>query len=71
MGSLGQEVDMSEQSPLTSLAQLEALRLLWEWWDARPPGRFRRTAAATVTDVLVLPPGYTPAHLDERLAEAS
>ncbi len=60
---------MSEQSPMTSWAQLEALRLLWEWWDARPPGRFRRTAGATVADVLALPPGYRPAHLDERLAE--
>jgi hypothetical protein len=28
-------------------------------------------AGATVADVLVLPPGYTPAHLDERLAEVS
>jgi hypothetical protein len=69
--SLGEEVDMSEQSLLTSLAQLEALRLLWERWDARLTGRFRRTAGATVADVLDLPPGYTPAHLDERLAEVS
>jgi hypothetical protein len=60
---------MWDQSPLTSAVQGEALRLLWEWWDARPPGRFRRTAGAMVADVLVLPPGYRPAHLDERFAE--
>jgi hypothetical protein len=64
---------MWEPSLLTSAVQLEALRLLSERWDARLPGRFRRTADAggTGADVLVLPPGYTPAHLDERLAEAS
>jgi hypothetical protein len=62
---------MWEQSLLTSAVQLEALRLLSERWDARLPGRFRRTAGAAVADVLVLPPGYTPAHLDERLAQAS
>jgi hypothetical protein len=64
---------MFEPSLLTSALQLEALRLLSEWWDARPPGRLRRTAnaAGTVADALVLPPGYRPAHLDERLAEAS
>jgi hypothetical protein len=60
---------MWEQSMLTSAGQVQALRLLAEWWDAsrgsRTPWRPRRTVA----DVLVLPPGYRPAHLDERLAE--
>jgi hypothetical protein len=64
---------MFEPSLLTSALQLEALRLLSERWDARPPGRRRRTAnhAGPVADLLVLPPGYAPAHLDERPAEAS
>ena len=58
--------------------QVEALRLLAEWWDSsrrsRPPRRRRRTLTApgtTVADVLVLPSGYRPAHLDERTAEVS
>ena len=58
--------------------QVEALRLLAAWWDSSRPTRARsgrRRAGdatdATVADVLVLPPGYTPAHLDERLAEVS
>jgi hypothetical protein len=69
---------MWEQSLLTSAGQVQALHLLSEWWDSsrrsRPPwGRRRAVGAAdaTVADVLVLPPGYTPAHLDERLAEVS
>ncbi len=57
--------------------QVEALRLLAEWWEcprwSRAPWTRRRAvgAAATVADLLVLPPGYRPAHLDERLAEVS
>jgi hypothetical protein len=55
--------------------QVEALRLLAEWWDSprrpRVPSGRRRVVGATVADVLVLPPGYRPAHLDERLAEVS
>ena len=58
--------------------QVEALRLLSERWDSsrrsRPPRRRRRkltAPGATVTDVLVLPSGYRPAHLDERTAEVS
>ena len=68
---------MWEQSMLTSSVQVEALRLLSDWWDShhsRPPrGRRRHLTArgATATDVLALPPGYAPAHLDERLAEVS
>jgi Glyoxalase-like domain len=69
---------MWDQSPLTSAVQAEALRLLSEWWDASRPTRARwgrRRAAtatgATVADVLVLPAGYQPAHLDERLAEVT
>jgi hypothetical protein len=69
---------MWEQTMLTSAAQLEALRLLSAWWDAprggrRPLGPRRPAGAARgrVADVLVLPPGYRPAHLDERLAEVS
>jgi hypothetical protein len=64
---------MFEPSLLTSAVQLEALRLLSERWDARPPGRLRRAAnvGGPVADVLVLPPGYAPAHLDERPAEVS
>jgi hypothetical protein len=69
---------MWEQSLLTSAGQVEALRLLSEWWDSsrwsgarwglrRAVGRAGDPAA----DVLVLPPGYRPAHLDERLAEVS
>jgi hypothetical protein len=69
---------MWDQSLLTSGGQVEALRLLSEWWDSSrqggaPWGR-RRPASATggtVADVLVLPLGYRPAHLDERLAEVS
>jgi hypothetical protein len=67
---------MWEQSLLTSTGQLEALRLVSEWWDSSRRGRApwgqRRAVAAgehPVADVLVLPSGYTPAHLDERLAE--
>ena len=66
---------MWEQSLLTSAGQVQALHLLSEWWDSsrrsRPPWGRRRAAGATVADVLVLPPGYPPAHLDERLAEVS
>jgi hypothetical protein len=69
---------MWEQSLLTSSGQVEALRFISEWWDSsrrsRSPWGLRRNVAArgaTVADVLVLPPGYTPAHLDERLAEVS
>ena len=68
---------MWEQSMLTSSGQLEALRLLSDWWDSHPSrlarGRRRNLTArdVTVADVLVLPPGYRPAHLDERLAEVS
>jgi hypothetical protein len=70
---------MWEQSLLTSAAQLEALRLLSEWWDSSrrdraPRGRRRAVGGAaggTVADALVLPPGYRPAHLDERLAKVS
>jgi hypothetical protein len=55
--------------------QVEALRLLAAWWDSSRPtrgpwGRRRAGGDLGVTaDVLVLPPGYRPAHLDERLAE--
>jgi hypothetical protein len=69
---------MWEQSLLTSSGQVEALRLLAEWWDSsrrsRPPwGRRGKLTApgGTVADVLVLPSGYRPAHLDERLAGVS
>ena len=69
---------MWEQSLLTSAGQVQALRLLEEWWDSprrsRTPWGRRRAAGAVgarMADVLVLPPGYTPAHLDERLAEVS
>ena len=55
--------DMWEQSLLTSSGQVEALRLLSEWWDSsrcsRPPwGRRGKLTApgGTVADVLVLPP---------------
>lgn len=66
---------MWEQSLLTASGQVEALRLLADWWDSRPsrPPRARRrnltARGARVADVLVLPPGYRPAHLDERLAK--
>jgi hypothetical protein len=56
--------------------QVEALRLLSEWWDSsrrsQPPWGRRRILTARGTpaaDALVLPSGYVPAHLDERLAE--
>jgi hypothetical protein len=53
--------------------QVEALRLLAAWWDSSRPTRApwgrRRAGDAAGTDVLVLPSGYRPAHLDERLAE--
>lgn len=69
---------MWEPSLLTSSGQVEALRLLTAWWDSSRQGRApwgrRRAVAATgttVADVLVLPPGHRPAHLDERLAEVS
>ena len=69
---------MWDQSPLTSSGQVEALRLLSEWWDSSrrvrvAMGRRRAVGAAggPVADVLVLPPGYRPAHLDERPAEVS
>jgi hypothetical protein len=66
---------MWDQSLLTSAGQVEALRLLSEWWDSarrdRAPRRRRRAAGGAVADVLVLPPGYRPAHLDERLAKVS
>ena len=64
---------MWEQSLLTSSGQVEALRLLSEWWDASRRDRRRAVAATrgTVADELVLPPGYRPAHLDERLAEVT
>jgi hypothetical protein len=69
---------MWEQSLLTSSGQVEALRLLSEWWDAAhrdwAPWDWRRAvraAGGTVADELVLPPGYRPAHLDERLAEVT
>ncbi len=57
--------------------QVEALRLLAAWrpaprWSRAPWTRRRAVwADATVADGLVLPPGYTPAHLDERLAGVS
>ena len=59
---------MWDQSPLTSSGQVEALRLLSEWWESsRPvpaPWRRRRATGATVADALVLPPGHRPAHLE-------
>ena len=55
---------MWNQSLLTSAGQVEALRLLSEWWDSS-----RRAAGGAVADVLVLPPGCRPAHLDERPAK--
>jgi hypothetical protein len=62
---------MWEQTMLTSVGQVEALRLLAAWWDA-PGGRRRPVRLGrAVADVLVVPPGYRPAHLDERLAEVS
>ena len=58
--------------------QVEALRLLTAWWDSSRPApapwnrrRAGEAASATVANVLDLPPGYAPAHLDERLAEVS
>jgi len=48
--------------------QVEALRLLGAWWDSSRPTRASR---GWRKDVLVLPSGYQPAHLDERLAEVS
>lgn len=68
---------MWEQSLLTSAGQVEALRLLTNWWDSsgRRALRGRRQAGGAadgrVADVLPLPPGYRPAHLDERLAQVS
>jgi hypothetical protein len=69
---------MWDQSLLTAKLQLEALRLLSDWWGSSrraltPWGRRRAVGAtgAAVADVLVLPPGYAPAHLNERLAEGS
>jgi hypothetical protein len=69
---------MWEQSLLTSSGQVGALRLLSEWWDSARRDRAswaqRRTVGAadgSVADVLALPAGYRPAHLDERLAEVS
>ncbi len=58
--------------------QVEALRILSEWWGSsrrhRTPRGLRQAAGApgaTVADALALPPGYRPTHLDERLAEVS
>jgi hypothetical protein len=58
--------------------QVEALRLLSAWWDSSRSTRASwgwpkagGSAATAVADVLVLPSGYQPAHLDERLAEVS
>ena len=55
--------------------QVEALRLVATWWDSSRPTRApwgrRRAGDAAAADVLVLPSGYRPAHLDERLAEVS
>ena len=55
---------------------MEALRLLAAWWETSrltlvPWSRHRAGDAtgATVADVIVLPSGYRPAHLDERPAE--
>jgi hypothetical protein len=68
---------MWEQSLLTSSGQVKALRLLSDWWDSRrsrPSWGLRwnlNARGATVADVLVLPSGYRPAHLDERLAKVS
>ncbi len=69
---------MWQSSPLTSAVQLEALRVVSDWWETSrarwPLSGFRRTAVAPggpAADVLVPPPGYTPVHLDERLAGAS
>jgi hypothetical protein len=66
---------MWEQSLLTSAGQVQALRLLSEWWDSSRRGRpalgLRRAggmAGDRAADVLVLPSGWRPAHLDERLA---
>ena len=66
---------MWEQSLLTSAGQVQALRLLSEWWDSsrrgRPAWSLRRsgdTARDMAADALVLPTGWRPAHLDERLA---
>jgi hypothetical protein len=63
---------MWEQSLLTSSGQVQALRLLSEWWDSSRRGRAswrqRRAVGAAGTragDVVVLPPGYRPGHLDE------
>jgi hypothetical protein len=55
--------------------QVEALRLVAAWWDSSRPTRApwgrRRAGDVVGADVLVLPSGYRPAHLDERLAEVS
>jgi hypothetical protein len=64
---------MWEQSLLTSAGQVQALRLLAEWWDSSrrswPPWGLRQGGGtAGAADVLVLPTGWRPAHLDERLA---
>jgi hypothetical protein len=66
---------MWEQSLLTAAGQVEALRLLAEWWDSsrrgRPASGLRRaggTARGAAADVPVPPTGWRPAHLDERLA---
>jgi len=66
---------MWEQSLLTSAGQVQALRLLAEWWDSSrrswPPWGLRQggsTAGAAAADVLGLPTDWRPAHLDERLA---
>ena len=69
---------MWDSSPLTSSVQLEALRMVSEWWESsrvrRPLGRLRRTARApggTAARGPVRSPGSRPAQLDERLARAT
>jgi len=56
---------MWDPSPLTSSGQLEALRLLSEWWDSTRRGRSRWGLRRSVIDAEVRPdalvrPGPAP-----------
>ena len=60
--------------PIAIVRRLPIKRSPWSISGGSAPWKLRRAAGpadATTADVLVLPPGYTPAHLDERLGQVS